>query len=163
MTRENELMRGELRLLKKRVIESNLNIIEAKELYKREVFEHCNKRYSELLKELIFQPSKAIPEKSIYFKFDMELLNRYKRVRRNWVDHYIWSIGAVELVRRYGSLEAFRELLRKAGCDRSHTYRVTKRIIKALTESREANKEDGLESSFGELYNELYTKFLKVA
>jgi len=163
MSKENELMRGELRLLRKKVVESNLNIIEAKELYKREAYEHCNKRYSELLKELIFQPTKATPESMIYFKTDLDLLEQCKARTKNWVGRYLKIIGAQEIVERWGSLEAFRELLRKAGCEREYTYRITKRIRRWLTESREANKKGGFESSFGELYNELYTKFLKVA
>jgi len=161
---QDHIARGELRLRRKRVIEKNLDIIRADELYSGEAQDHLKTRYNELLKELIFRSSRKAVKGDFNYKRELDIL---VYLRENYTRNQVLRYRALKskdfIIKTFGSIEGFKDVLREAGYTRRYVYEVGRQMREDLKAVREIEKRHGNEGSFSGLYDELYTKFLKVA
>jgi len=160
-TPRDTLMRGEVRLRKKKVVLRDLEISRAGELYKRETFEWLKEKYKDILRDVVFTSGDIEEDDDYSFKTEEEKLRYFnERYGRNSLYRYLSMEGLGNILMRVGGLRNFEELLKRV-YGRSYVSKQMRRIkedLKMIKGIEERGK-----GGFKELYIELYDKFLKVA
>jgi len=155
------ILRSEVRFLKKSVIEKNIGFKEIGKLYSLENYKNIEQVYKTTISSVVFK--KQINDQLELFSYadELEKLKHYKTLyQRNSIDRYIGDYGLKEILNIYnGDLNLFKKALMEVGYERTYVYSYIKsleeRILQSSFIEKRYNKSN---KTLKGMYDELYSK-----
>lgn len=162
--RNENKTRCELREKKPKPLQRDFDIKTLSDLYQPGSFEYLEKRYKSIISEVVFKKGLDKGQLKLDFMSDMKLLNTYKNEfsAGDAIKYFIiLQFGGLdELIKKYGSIEIFKDMLEKAGFDRTTVWRNFNRIEKAVSLNTKHYRDSKNIHTIPVLYSELYDKLM---
>ena len=156
------VMRGELRLRKSKVVKNNLGIENLYNLYGESEYQHVKEQYKGIITDMIFSAKKKNSDVQVEMFPAIDLLRECKeKYKRNSVNNFVATLGLDSLVEIFGSLDSFQSVLLQVGYERTYVYRVIKDLDIRIATQREIKENfKKKEYTISGLYEEIYSKLI---
>ncbi|MFN6359055.1 MAG: phage/plasmid replication protein [Bacteroidota bacterium] len=155
---ENNLLRGEIRLLKREPVKSQIGIVSLYDLINTDQ-SFIDDKYKTYLNKRIFSRQYISDQLELDFYGEVEILKELKQTnpRGAWQQYLMESNIEMTLL-KFGNISKFGEMLAMAGYKRMQVYRIKAEVSKIMQRKGRNDKKRG-EVSTGLLLNEIQEKF----
>lgn len=154
------VLRCEFRALKGNIVQRDLELSKIGDFWNSGVYDHLTNKYRSHLNDLVFKkPNENQLQLAFIDELDSITLFKQHFSGGDAIDRYILAKfgGFDELLKVYGNLEVFQDVLKLAGFSRSTIWRKFRAIEKALAIASETR---GGKSIIPKMYAEIYDKLM---